>query len=90
MKNMKIKFNVEVNPFKQKVIISTEINNCKYEKTMYYETIDEWNSFEFDNKVFDINFYYDSEFLVSIYPVKKNKVDYTKPYDIILTFKLTD
>jgi hypothetical protein len=87
---MKTKFKVEVNPFKQKAVISTKINNCKYEKTIYYENIDEWNTFEFDNKIFDIEFCWDAEFLVSIYPVKKNKVDFSKPHEVLLTIKLTD
>jgi hypothetical protein len=87
---MKTKFKVEVNPFKQKAVIYAKINNCKYEKTIYYENVEEWNSFEFGNKIFDIEFSYEGEFLVSIYPVKKNKVDFTKPCEVLLTINLMD
>jgi hypothetical protein len=85
-----IKFKVEVNPFLRKVVINSKIGKILYTKIIYYEVIDEWNSFEFDGKPFDIQFHYDAEFLVSIYPVEENKVDYTKPYDVELIFKMTD
>lgn len=84
------KFNVEVNPFKRKAIINSKIGKIEYSKIIYYEDIDEWNSFEFGEKTFDIQFHYDAEFLVSIYPVNNAKVDYTKPYDVKLTLKMTD
>lgn len=85
-----IKFKVEVNPFLKKAVINSKICKIQYTKIMYYEDIDEWNSFEFGRKKFDIQFHYDAEFLVSIYPVEENKVDYTKPYEVLLTFKMTD
>jgi hypothetical protein len=85
-----IKFKIEVNPFKRKVVINSKIGEILYTKIIYYEDIDEWNSFEFDGKTFDIQFHYDAEFLVSVYPVEENEVDYTKPYDVELTFKMTD
>lgn len=85
-----IKFKVEVNPFKRKAVINSKIGKFQYTKIMYYEDIDQWDSFEFNEKIFDIHFHYDAEFLVSIYPVEENKVDYTKPYKVELTFKMTD
>ena len=85
-----IKFKVEVNPFRKKAVINSKIGNIQYTKILYYEDIDEWNSFEFAGKIFDIQFHYDTEFLVSIYPVEENKTDYTKPYEVELTFKMTD
>ena len=85
-----IKFKVEVNPFKRKAIINSTIGKIQYTKIIYYEDIDEWSSFEFGEKTFDIQFHYDAEFLVFIYPVEENKVDYTKPYEVELTFKMTD
>ena len=86
----KIKFKVQVNPFKKIAIISTHINKKLFTMSMYYENIDEWNSFELDGITFDIHFHYDAKFLVSIYPVKNNKVDYTKQYSVNLSFKMTD
>jgi hypothetical protein len=85
-----IKFKVEVNPFLRKAVISSKIREILYTKIIYYEDIDEWNSFEFDGKTFDIQFHYEAEFLVSIYSVEKNKIDYTKNYDVELIFKMTD
>ena len=86
----KIKFKVQVNPFKKIAIISTHFNKKLFTKLMYYDNIDEWNSFEMAGITFDIHFHYDAEFLVSIYPVKNNKVDYTKQYSVNLSFKMTD
>ena len=86
----KIKFKVQVNPFKKIALISTYINKILFIRSMYYENIHEWNSFEMDGIIFDIHFHYDAEFLVSIYPVKNNKVDYTKQYSVNLSFKMTD
>jgi hypothetical protein len=85
-----IKFKVEVNPFLRKAVINSKIGKILYTKIIYYEDIEEWNSFEFGDKTFDIEFKYEAEFLVSIYPVENNKVDYTKPYKVELTFKMTD
>ena len=85
-----IKFKVQVNPFKKEAIINTKIGKTQYTKIIYYNDIDEWNSFEFAGNVFDIHFHYDAEFLVSIYPVENNKVDFSKPFAVKLNFKLTD
>ena len=83
-----IKFKVEVNPFLKKAIINTKIDAIDYTKIIYYEDIDEWSSFEFNGKIFDIQFHYDSEFMVSIYHVENNKVDYNKQYDVELIIQL--
>jgi len=83
-------FKVEVNPFLRKASINSKIGKVNYTKILYYSENDEWNSFEFAGQVFDIQFHYDAEFLVSIYPVENNKVDYTKPFKVELTFKMTD
>jgi hypothetical protein len=85
-----INFKVEVNPFLRKAVIHAKIEKIQYTKIMYFEDIDEWNTFEMANKIFDIQFQYDAEFLVSIYPVEDNKIDYGKPHDVELTFKMTD
>lgn len=90
MKAKEIKFKVQVNPFAKIAVITTKINRVLFERKMYYENIDEWNSFEMNQKTYDIHFHYDAKFLVSIYGVTNNIVDYTKQYKVILTFKMTD
>ena len=85
-----MKFQIEVNPFKQSAIINTKIGAIYYTHAMYFEQFDEWNSFEFAGQIFDIHFLYDMEFTVSIYPVIDNKTDYTKSFEVELTIKLTD
>ena len=83
-------FEVTVNPFKREAVLKCLINECEYIKTIFWGDIDEWNSFEMENKTFDIHFYYDAEFLVSIYPVEDNKVDFSKSLKVDLIIKLTD
>lgn len=85
-----MKFKVELNPFKQKAIVSTNISGQLHSVEIYYEDIDEWNSFKINGQEFDIQFHYDDEFLVPIYPIEDNKVDYSKTCETELTFKLTD
>jgi hypothetical protein len=85
-----INFKVQVNPFTKKTVINTKIGKIEYTKILYYEDIDQWDSFELAGETFDIHFHYDAEFLVSIYPVENNKVDFEKPYKVKLTFKMTD
>jgi hypothetical protein len=85
-----MKFRVEVNPFTRKAIISCDWNNYQHEWIMYYDDIDEWNSFQIDYYLFDIHFLYDFDFSVSIYPVKNNSVDYEHECDVDLVIKLTE
>jgi hypothetical protein len=85
-----MKFQVEVNPFKQVAVINTKIGAIYYTQVMYFEQFDEWDSFELGGQIFDIHFLYDTEFMVSIYPVIDNKADYTKNFEVELTIKLND
>lgn len=85
-----MKFKVEINPFKQKATVSTKVNNQSHTVEIYYEDIDEWNSFKVNGQEFDIQFHYDAEFLVSIYPIENDRIDYSKTCEVELTFKLTD
>lgn len=85
-----LSFNVEVNPFLHTVSINTEVNDCVYTICTGYESLDDWNSFEIAGKTFDIHYLYEAEFLISIYPVEENKVDYSKEQKVNLTIKLTD
>lgn len=85
-----IKFKVEINPFTRKAVINAKIGVIQYTHIMYYEELDEWGSFEFDNKTFDIHFHYDTKFSVSIYLVENDKVDFSKHFKVSLKFKMED
>jgi hypothetical protein len=97
MKNLKkekeIKFKVEVNPFLREAIIKSKIEDCEYAEVLNYEDIDEWQGFVMAGKMFDIHFYYEEKFEVSIYPVniKENspETDVSKWYKVDLKFKMT-
>lgn len=88
----KFQFIVTVNPFLQSAKIQCEYKKCLYEKDLIYSDIDDWQTFQIDNRIFDIHFLYDTEFTVSIYNVENNKVDYTEKgqQEIKLNIKLTD
>ena len=83
-------FKAIVNPFLQEVKLTCKDKKITQEIVFNYENIDEWNSFEIDGKIYDIQFHYDAEFLISIYPVENNKVDFSKSQDVKIKFKLTD
>lgn len=83
----KIKFNVTVNPFLSLAVINTEINNVNYTTEIIFSDLDEWNTFDFEGKIFDIHYHYDSGFNLSIYPVNENKVDYEHPCETNLNIK---
>ncbi len=85
-----MKFNAIVNPFLHEVKLTCKDKKTTHEIVFNYESIDEWNSFEIDGKTFDIQFHYDAEFLISIYPVENNKVDFSKSQNVKIKFKLTD
>ena len=86
----RIRFNVEVNPFLQKGIITTEIDTVLHSVIIYYNEVDEWNSFDINGQVYDIHFYYSSEFTVSIYPVIKDVADYENHCKVKLKIVLKD
>ena len=85
-----INFKVEVNPFLREVIIKSTINDVEHTLEMYYEDADEWNAFMLYGKHFDIHFYYDEEFTVSIYQIENNTARYTNLCEVELTIKLKD
>jgi hypothetical protein len=86
----RIRFNVEVNPFLNKGIITTEIDTVLHSVIIYYNEVDEWNSFNINGQVYDIHFCYDTEFTVSIYPVNKDVADCDNPYKVKLKIVLKD
>ena len=86
----RIRFNVEVNPFLNKGIITTEIDTVLHSVIIYYNEVDEWNSFDINGQVYDIHFYYSSEFIVNIYSVNKDVADYEYPCKVKLKIVLKD
>jgi hypothetical protein len=91
MPKEEIKFKVEVNPFLREAVITSRINKKIHVEVLNYEDIDEWQGFVMDGKLFDIHFYYDKTFEVSIYPLKENshETDVSKWYKVDLKFKMT-
>lgn len=90
MENKEIKFKVVINPFTQKAIVSTTINDVLHIKIIHYKEIDEWNAFTIDNMVFDIHFHYDVKFEVSIYPVINGTADVLNWYEVELILKTSE
>jgi hypothetical protein len=82
-----INFKVEVNPFLRMAIVKTNINDCEYSFGLFYNELDEWNSFSLDGKDYDIHFLYDDKFSVSIYPLHSN---YDNSCIVELTIKLNN
>lgn len=62
------KFNVLVNPFTGVAYVSTKVGSMQQEvEIVVGNWQDEWASFEFGSNVYDIHFYYDTAFSVSVY-----------------------
>lgn len=90
VKQGKLNFKVQVNPFTHSVSINTSLEGVTYTVVTGYEDIDQWDSFEIMGRTFDIQYHYDAEFLVSIYDVIDGKIDYDAQHDVELIIKLTD
>lgn len=65
-----LKFNVIVNPFTRKILVSSRVNKCTHETIIEYGDLDEWHAFMFDDEVFDIHILYEGELEISIYRVR--------------------
>jgi hypothetical protein len=79
------KFNVIVNPFTGIAYVSSKVGNTQQEIEIVVETLlDEWSSFEFGDKVYDIHFYYDTEFSVSIYDADDIQSSHSVKLNIVL------
>lgn len=85
-----MKFKVEVNPFKKQAIINAKIGVVSYTKEIYYQEVDEWNSFQLGDHVFDIHFHYDEEFTVSIYLINEGSLMQYIPCLVELTINLSE
>ena len=64
-----IKFNVVINPFTHRILVSARINKMSCEEVLQWNGDgDWWHSFEMNGSVFDFNLSYDEELSVTIYP----------------------
>lgn len=68
------KFYVDVNPFTQQVNIRAKIGKETYEKSVWYELPDCWQTFSMGEDVYDIHFDYDGEFSVEVFSAEDNGV----------------
>lgn len=83
-------FSLEVNPFRKSIALKCVINEVEYSRELYYEELDDWQTFEVVGHTFDLHNYYDAEFLVEIFEVIDNLIDLSQPQKTDLTIKLTD
>ena len=63
------KFNVVINPFSHKILVSARVNKMSCEEVLQWNgDNDWWHSFEMNGSVFDFNLSYDEELSVTVYP----------------------
>lgn len=68
-----IKFNVLVNPFTHKILVSARVNKMSCEQVLDWNgDNDWWHSFEMNGSVFDFNICYDMELSVCVYLAPEN------------------
>jgi hypothetical protein len=85
------KFNVTVNPFSHTIVVSSKTRTGYQEVELVADSLmDEWSSFEIGSNVYDIHFYYDQEFSVSIYDAEDNAEAYQNSHSVKLIIKLKD
>jgi len=84
---MAIKFTAIVNPFLQKVLISTRLDGVAYEEVINYSELDHWECVSMGDKVFDIHILYDDELEISAYDVERGDTLTNSPH--FVKFKLT-
>jgi hypothetical protein len=88
---MATKFNVIINPFKQRMCVYARVDKVDCETLIDYLELDEWNSFEFNGRVFDIHLLYEDDISLSIYEVTNGgTADYQSPCPIKLTIRTKD
>lgn len=63
-----IKFNLLVNPFTHKILVSARVNKTACEEVIHWDgDLDWWSAFRMEDKVFDIHILYEDELEISIY-----------------------
>jgi hypothetical protein len=90
MKIARYMFSLEVNPFRKSISLKCVIDEVEYTRELYYEELDDWQTFQVGGRRFDLHNYYDAEFLVEIFEVVDNLIDLSAPLKTRLTFKLTE
>ena len=88
----KLKIKGIINPLERSVKFIQSFNDCAEEKTIYFESLDEWNSINLlDGRVADIHFHsYDPEInsvWVALYEVINGEIDYNKVIKVNLSLK---
>jgi len=76
-----MEFKAIVNPFINKVIITTNIDNCEYSVTLFFDDTDEWKSFSLNNIIYDIHYLYEEGYGLNIclyYPLSDGTIKEVK------------
>jgi len=82
------KFYIDVNPFTHTANIRAKIGKDTYESEVEYTLPDSWATFSMGEDVFDIHFYYEGEFSVSVYSGEENgTLQGAFPTKVTLRFK---
>lgn len=88
---MATKFNVIINPFKQRMCVYARVNKVDCETIIPYGELDEWSAFEFNGVVYDIHILYDDDINVSVYEVTNGgTADYQSPSPVKITITTKD
>lgn len=83
-----LNFNILVNPFTRRMLISSRINKVSHEVVIEYGDLDEWHAFMFDDEVFDIHLLYEGELEISIYRVTEGNTLVNKDDSIHVKYKI--
>jgi hypothetical protein len=89
---MATKFNVIINPFKQRMCVYARVNKVDCETIIPYSELDEWNSFEFNGRLFDLHLLYDEDIEISIYELQDGGIleGYNNSCPVKLTIRTKD
>jgi hypothetical protein len=85
-----IDFNVIVNPFTHILKLSCVMDKVEYEREIIFDEFDEWNSFNLNEREFDLHIHYDTKLSVSIYDVIANNIILDKNHNVNLIIKLEE
>jgi hypothetical protein len=81
-----IKFNVVINPFSQKILVSARVNKIACEELLDWNgELDSWYSFDMNGKQLIIHIHYEDELYVGVYDDNDDVISSSYP----TTFKLT-
>ena len=84
-------FNVIINPFKQRMCVYARVNKVECETLIDYLELDEWHSFDFNGRLYDLHLLYEEDVSVSIYDATDgHPSDYNAPCLVKLTIRTRD